>query len=100
MTPDEVRLLDNKYALLFIRGERPIKDFKYDILKHPNIDLTTDGKSKPYIHGKTDRATATVIVLDEESEEYKIDNIEKQELLENYELLADEELEQIIREVS
>ena len=33
MTPDEVRLLDNKYALLFIRGERPIKDFKYDILK-------------------------------------------------------------------
>lgn len=100
MTPDEVRLLDNKYALLFIRGERPIKDFKYDILKHPNIDLTTDGKSKPYVHGRTDRATATVIVLDEESEEYKIDNIGKQELLENYELLSDEELEQIIREVS
>ena len=39
-------------------------------------------------------------MLDEESEEYKIDNIEKQELLENYELLSDEELEQIIREVS
>ena len=34
MTPDEVRLLDNKYALLFIRGERPIMDEKYDILKH------------------------------------------------------------------
>ena len=36
LTPDEVRMLNNKYALLFIRGERPIKDLKYDILKHPN----------------------------------------------------------------
>ena len=34
LTPDEVRMLDNKYALLFIRGERPIKDFKYNILKN------------------------------------------------------------------
>lgn len=35
MTPDEVRTLDNDYALLFIRGERPVMDKKYDILKHP-----------------------------------------------------------------
>ena len=48
----EVRMLDNKYALLFIRGERPIKDFKYDILKHPNLKLTTDGGAKPYRHGQ------------------------------------------------
>ncbi len=54
LTPDEVRLLDNKYALLFVRGERPIKDLKYDILKHPNIDKTADGKGKPYIHGFND----------------------------------------------
>ena len=40
MTPDEVRLLDNDYAILFIRGERPVKDLKYDILKHPNVDPT------------------------------------------------------------
>ena len=48
----EVRLLDNKYALLFIRGERPVQDEKYDVLKHPNIKLTTDGGSEPYIHGE------------------------------------------------
>ena len=43
MTPDEVRLMDNQYAILFIRGERPILDFKYDIMKHPNIALCADG---------------------------------------------------------
>ena len=37
LTPDEVRMLDNRYAILFIRGERPVLDFKYDILKHPNL---------------------------------------------------------------
>ena len=52
LTPDEVRLLDNKYAILFIRGERPVMDFKYDILKHPNVELSGDGKAKPYILGK------------------------------------------------
>lgn len=97
MTPDEVRLLDNRYALLFIRGERPIMDFKYDILKHPNVALTTDGKGEPYIHGKTDKATASIIVLDEGVEENKIDIFEKQQLLENYELLSEEELEEFIR---
>ena len=52
LTPDEVRLLDNNHALLFIRGERPIKDFKYDILKHPNVKETPDGNGKIYIHKK------------------------------------------------
>ena len=52
MTPDEVRMLDNRYALLFIRGERPLEDLKYDILKHPNIALTTDGGAEPYRHGE------------------------------------------------
>ena len=42
LTPDEVRMLDNQYAILFIRGERPIMDFKYDIMKHPNVALTTE----------------------------------------------------------
>ena len=100
MTPDEVRLLDNKYALLFIRGERPVKDLKYDILKHPNVALTTDGKGEPYIHARTDKATASIIVLDEDIEENEIDTFEKEQLLENYELLSEEELEEFIREVS
>ena len=50
MTPDEVRMLDNDYALLFVRGERPVKDRKYEILKHPNIALTEDGGALPYLH--------------------------------------------------
>lgn len=52
MTPDEVRMLDNRYALLFIRGERPIRDLKYDILHHPNVALTTDGSAPAYTHGE------------------------------------------------
>lgn len=51
LTSDEVRLLDNNEALLFIRGERPVKDLKYDILKHPNVKYTMDGNAKPYEHG-------------------------------------------------
>jgi len=54
LTPDEVRMLDNKYALLFIRGERPVKDLKYDILKHPNVKYTTDGSGEVYVHGFND----------------------------------------------
>ena len=52
MTPDEVRMLDNRNALLFIRGERPVMDLKFDILRHPDVRLTTDGKADPYIHGE------------------------------------------------
>ena len=52
LTADEVRMLDNRYAILFIRGERPVIDLKYDILKHPNVALTADGKAKPYKHGE------------------------------------------------
>ena len=51
-TADEVRMLDNRYALLFIRGERPIQDEKYDILHHPNLNLTADGGMPPYMHGQ------------------------------------------------
>lgn len=98
MTPDEVRLLDNRYTLLFIRGERPIMDLKYNILKHPNVALTTDGAGKPYIHGKTGRATG-IIELDEHIENYKTDN-EEYETLEDYELLSDEEIENFLLEVA
>lgn len=50
MTPDEVRLLDNQKALVLIRGERPVIDKKYDLLKHPNIRFTEDGGAVSYIH--------------------------------------------------
>ena len=39
LTPDEVRMLDNRYAILFIRGELPVMDLKYDILKHPAVEV-------------------------------------------------------------
>ena len=52
LTADEVRLLDNDYALLFIRGELPILDKKYNILKHPNVAYTKDGNGQAYEHGK------------------------------------------------
>lgn len=48
MTPDEVRMLDNQYALLFIRGAPPVMDKKYNLLKHPNVKLTSDGGAAPY----------------------------------------------------
>ena len=50
MTPDEIRMLPADDALLFIRGEKPVRDKKYDIKKHPNVRRTADGRAKPYSH--------------------------------------------------
>lgn len=55
LTLDEVRLLDNSNALIFIRGERPLIDKKFDILSHPNIAKTADGKVVPYKHSKSEK---------------------------------------------
>ena len=90
LTPDEVRMLDNKYAILFVRGERPIKDLKYNILKHPNVSLTTDGKAKPYEHGKTDNAVATITI------DYNIENydfIDFEDIKDNYEIISSEDMD-------
>lgn len=85
LTPDEVRLLDNDYALLFIRGERPIFDKKYNILKHPNIKLTRDGKAKPYVHGKV---------------KHMIDNWQDILLSEReYELFSEEDMEEYFKQM-
>ena len=65
LTPDEVRLLDNRYAILFIRGERPVIDLKYDILKHPNLSYTADGdKKNAYEHGSQKPETVRVEIVD------------------------------------
>ncbi len=50
MTPDEVRGLDNRYAILFIRGAKPVMDLKYELTQHPAIRYTVDGGGPPYIH--------------------------------------------------
>lgn len=90
MTPDEVRMLDNKYAILFIRGERPILDFKYDIFKHPKFHLTEDGGAKPYLHNAVNKNIATISFLN-----IPLDDIEDMQLpdSDNYELLSEEELQ-------
>ena len=89
LTPDEVRMLDNQYAILFIRGERPVLDFKYDILKHPNVAMTADGNAGVYTHGevKSDVATIELISFDKN----KAPEIEVAET--NYELLSDEDFD-------
>ena len=95
LTPDEVRMLDNKYAILFIRGERPIKDLKYDILKHPNLEYTTDGKAKAYEHGKINNAIATIEV------DYNIDNYnftDIEEIAKDYEIISSEDIESYFKE--
>lgn len=89
LTPDEVRMLDNHYALLFIRGELPIMDEKYDILKHPNVSLTTDGNAAPYQHGGTENAVATLSLVGVSSAD--IPDMEEPET--DYELLSDEDIE-------
>ena len=50
LTPDEVRKLDNRYALLFIRGASPVMDEKYDLMHHPAISHSSLGGAAPYIH--------------------------------------------------
>lgn len=53
LTPDEVRMLDNRYCILFIRGTRPVMDEKYELMEHPAIRYTIDGGGPPYIHHGT-----------------------------------------------
>lgn len=89
LTPDEVRMLDNRYAILFIRGERPVLDFKYDILKHPNVALTADGKAGVYEHGEVKSDVATIELLS--FDKYKAPETEVAET--NYELLSDDDFE-------
>jgi len=95
MTPDEVRMLDNKYALLFIRGERPVMDFKYDILKHPNVAMTADGKAEPYRHGKVNFSYAS-FQFDENllSEPHNDNDVDASDFV----ILTEEEINEILSE--
>ena len=95
LTPDEVRMLDNRYALLFIRGERPVKDFKFDIMKHPNVSLTEDGKGEPYIHGDTSGATFTIELTNQPLPE---DDAKAAET--GYTLLSEEDVEKLFSDNS
>ena len=93
LMPDEVRMLDNQYALLFIRGERPVRDLKYDILKHPNIKLTTDGGAEPYRHGE-DVHSIVSIRFDKELLKQAAEKDGQDAPKHRFILLTEEELEQ------
>ena len=99
LTPDEVRLLDNKYAILFIRGERPIMDLKYDVLKHPNIELSGDGKAKSYKHGEI---TETVVSINVDFSDVRIENQQEltkkeQKIVDTYEIVSSEEIDKYFK---
>lgn len=93
MTPDEVRMLDNRYALLFIRGERPVEDLKFDILKHPNIALTADGGAGPYRHGEDSISIAALSIDESLLKKAGTEPVSEDEYL----FFCEEELEELLQ---
>ena len=94
MTPDEARMMDNKYALLFIRGERPIMDLKYDILKHPNIKLSADGGAEPYEHARPNYSIGSISF---DSSVLKMEPFELTDEVGDFAILTEEEIEEILK---
>jgi type IV secretion system protein VirD4 len=95
MTPDEVRKLDNRYAILFIRGECPVLDEKFDIMSHPNVHDSTDGQGKIYDHAKITRNITTITLLDAVKEEETDDG----EFETSFELLSEEDIEELFQKI-
>ena len=97
LLPDEVRMLANEKSILLIRGEKPVIDYKYDILKHPNVKYTADGQGKIYEHGIVNKATGTISLLKLEDLE-KLKNTKELDNKEDtdYELLSEEDIENYI----
>ena len=82
-------MLDNQYAILCIRGERPIMDFKYDSIIPQNVALTTDGKASPYQHREVTTHIASIAIWDFDPATHPEKEMEET----NWELLSDEEME-------
>ena len=72
MTPDEVRLLDNRKAVLLVRGERPILDEKYDLHKHVNVKYTEDGGAPPYDYAKAPLSHEDVTIDTRRLDDYEL----------------------------
>ena len=97
LTPDEVRMLDNHYGILFIRGEYPVMDLKYDLMKHPKIAFTEDGGAEPFIHGRDTRSELTISLVGNEPE-LRDKAIDMEDLVKeqhDFVILSNEELEEI-----
>lgn len=96
MTPDEIGQMDNKYALLFIRGEKPVQDLKYDLNRHPNASRiigTKSSRAKPYLHGDAPLAQAQITITQRRSTESVLKQSEPDVVSDHkYELLSEEEV--------
>lgn len=103
MTADEVRMLDNKYAIVFIRGERPVLDYKYNIHTHPNVSLGADGGAGVYDHGEVKFPTDGLEIVS--IDEFPGKTMEDFPLLEDvvkgkYFAYADEEVDALCKFIS
>lgn len=92
MTPDEVRMLDNDKAILFIRGERPILDQKYDITGHPRFKDSAQGNGRSFLHGEISESIGEICLMDSICEAKEISSQEE------YIVLDAEEIEEILKE--
>lgn len=92
MTPDEVRMLDNDKAILFIRGERPILDQKYDITGHPRFKDSAQGNGRSFLHGEISESIGEICLTDSICEAKEISTQEE------YIVLDAEEIEEILKE--
>ena len=83
---DEVRMLDNDKAILLIRGEKPVIDFKYDILKHPNVKYRATGEIKELTEDELSELENVLVIQNFDNKDY------------NYELLSEEDIEEYLSE--
>ncbi len=96
LTPDEVGKLDNRYAILKIRGEDPVMDLKYDLMKHPNVKYTSDGGAPIYVHGEDRRSSGVISLVGDEEDRAKAVDIEtlfKEDELYVFEVRSYQEIE-------
>ena len=89
MTVDEVRMLDNRYALVFIRGERAVMDEKTDLNRHPNAKKTTAMGGEPFLHGEADAGRCSIDIDLSRMDDYALLDCDDDEDME--ELYDDEE---------
>jgi len=95
LTPDEVRMLDNRYALLFIRGERPVMDEKFDILRHPHVAGSADGKAERFQHGAVTESVASLVF----DGDIDVADLPEIEITDNdHMLLSEEDLENLFNQ--
>ncbi len=85
LAPDEIGRLKRDECLIHIRGEHIFKDKKYNLMDHPNIELTTDYDEKNYfdpeIVVKEKRDKTAVLMIEEKKEEKRIEAFGNKEFL-------------------